>query len=326
MVHEMHLSGPELRRLVPMRDAIDAMRTAFGGLTRGEMLQPDRLSLADGSQMVMMCRPASGEQGAVVKVVTARPDNPGRGKPLIHAHVLWVDGVTGEFVASIDGEELTALRTGAATGLATDLLSAPKAAVLAVVGAGRQAADQVRAVCTVRPIREIRIASRTQTSADRLVSQLGIEFPHLQISSFASGSAAVTGADIVCSATSAKEPVFSAEKIEPGTHVNAIGAYRPDMCELPPELLRRATLIAVDQLRAALAEAGDLIQAIAAGAIAPECLVEVGSLLDAPIVRSAGPTIFKSVGVAAQDWAVAALAIQRLRTQAMPSTADHSTR
>ena len=274
-------------------------------------MQPPRLSFADGSQLAMMCRPAVGEQGAVVKIITVRPENPRRGLPLLHAHVLWFDGRTGEVVASIDGEDLTALRTGAGSGLATELLAAPDAAVLAVIGAGRQAFDQAQAVCAVRPIIEVRVTSRTPPAAEAFAMRLRAEFPQLKVITVATGSQAATGADVVCCATTAKEPVLSSESIGPGTHVNAIGAYRPDMCELPPELLERAALIVVDQVEAAMDEAGDLIQAVNAGAITYEGLVELGTLLEGAIHRSAGPTIFKSVGVAAQDWAVAAMAVER---------------
>ena len=120
---------------------------------------------------------------------------------------------------------------------------------------------------------------------------------------------------MVCTATTATQPLFAARDLAPTVHVNAVGAYTETMCELPAELLTEASVIAVDRIDAALAEAGDLIQAIRGGLLQRERLVEIGTLLARPAAPPGGRTIFKSVGVAAQDWALARLAVERARAQ-----------
>jgi ornithine cyclodeaminase len=212
----------------------------------------------------------------------------------------------------IDGGAVTAVRTGAASGVATDLLARPDARVLAIVGTGGQAADQVDAVCAVRPIEEIRVASRTQASREAFARKLAEQRPGVRVEAAPSARAAVEGADVICCATNATEPLFSRADVGDDVHVNAIGAFTLSMCELGADLLADARVLAVDQVEAALEEAGDLVRAIEAGAIATESLQELGTLLAAGRpVEQGGLTVFKSVGIAAQDWAVTTLARER---------------
>jgi ornithine cyclodeaminase len=211
----------------------------------------------------------------------------------------------------MDATALTALRTGAASGLATALLAAPDAATLAMLGTGGQAADQVGAVCAVRPIREVRIFGRHPGRRAELCGELAAGHPGISFLNAASAAEAVRGAQVICTATRSQAPLFEVSDLEPDVHINAVGAYRPDMCEVPAEAFGRAAVVVIDQLEAVLAEAGDVIQAIAAGQLDQESLVEIGQLLAAPAVPPAGPTIFKSVGIAAQDWALAELVVSR---------------
>ena len=305
------IDGSELRRLVSMADAVDAMRDAFRLVSSGRFLAPQRVVVGDGTELLMAGRPAEDPDGFVTKVLTVRPENVPRGLPLLHAVVLWFDGPTGEPVAVIDGEAVTAMRTGAASGVATDLLGPPRASTLAVIGSGAQARDQVEAVLAVRPIRGVRIFSRNATTASVLADTVGETHPDIDVRVVMSSAEAVRDADVVCCATTARSPVLDVRDVGPRTHVNAIGAYRPDMCEIPPELFAVA-LVAVDQREAALASAGDVIQAIEAGAMVSADLVELGGLLVSG-ERPGGdrPTVFKSVGVSAQDWALARVAVAR---------------
>ena len=303
------ISGRRLRRLVPMPAAIQAVREAFVAASAGEIEQPTRLALGGGSALAMLAADRAGG-GTVLKAVTVRPGNADGPYPVVQAVVLWFDGPTGAPVAAIDGTVLTALRTGAASGVATDLLAPRDARVLAVIGAGGQAPDQVRAVCAVRPIAEVRVASRDVAHAAALATRLRGELAAVRV--IATGvREAVAGADVVCTATTALAPVFATGDLAPQVHVNAVGAYTPAMCELPPELLAGAAVIAVDRLEAAMAEAGDLLRAIDAGMLRPERLVELGTLLATGADRPAGQSVFKSVGIAAQDWALARLAVER---------------
>ena len=293
-----------------MPSAIDAVRDAFVRSSGGRIEQPTRLALEGGAALAMLASDRDG-LGTVLKAVTVRPANRERGMPAVQAVVIWFDGSTGVPLALIDGETLTALRTGAASGVATDLLAPPDASVLAMIGAGAQAADQARAVCAVRPIREIRVASRHQARAAEFAARLAREIAPIRVVARTLREA-LDGAQVVCTATTSTEPLFAASDLGTDVHVNAIGAYTREMCELPPELFADASVVAVDAIDAAMSEAGDLLRAMRDGRITRERLVEIGTLVSRPETAApGGRTVFKSVGVAAQDWALARLAVER---------------
>jgi ornithine cyclodeaminase len=308
------VSAEHLRQLVPMSEAIDAVEAAFVSMTEGDGGQPRRLVSEDGTALAMVARPSHAGMplgGTSMKLITVWEPNRARNLPTVHAVALWFDGESQRPEVLIEGAALTALRTGAATGVATRLLARPQSSTLAIIGAGGQAADQVRGVCAVRPIEEVVVFSRG-ASAELLVERLGPEFPDVRVRRAASAAEAVEDADVVCCATTSRLPVIPHDVIGPRTHVNAIGAYRPDMREVPSELFARAEIVAVDSLEAALAEAGDLIAAIADGAIADDAPVELGTLVKRPPRPPKSPTIFKSVGVAMQDWAICSLVSERV--------------
>ena len=313
-----------VRGLVPMADAIDASRRAFGAAARGEVTGPLRSPLSRRRILVMPVEHVSGS--ALIKVISIQPDRWPDGPPSIGGEVLWIDGPTGRITALVDAAALTALRTGAASGLATDLLAPPSSRVLAMLGAGAQAADQVAGVCAVRPIREIRVFSRRRQRSDQLCERLAAAHPGVAIAPVASARGAVRGADVICTATRSAEPLFAAADLEPAAHVNAVGSYRLDMCEVPPEAFRDAAAVVIDQMEAAMAEAGELVQALDRGYLRRADIIEIGQLLAGgaaagrpPRPRvpggpaASGPTIFKSVGIAAQDWAACELIVRRAR-------------
>jgi ornithine cyclodeaminase len=182
-----------------------------------------------------------------------------------------------------------------------------------MLGSGGQAADQVAAVCAVRPIREVRVFSRRDDRREKLCARLTAAHPGVTFHPAGDPGEAVRGADVICTATRSQAPLFEAADLAPQAHVNAIGAYKADMCEIPAAAFARAAVVAIDQLEAAMAEAGDLIQAIDAGQLRRESLVEIGHLLAARDRPPAGLTIFKSVGIAAQDWALGELVVSRAR-------------
>jgi ornithine cyclodeaminase/alanine dehydrogenase-like protein (mu-crystallin family) len=305
------LDADALRTAVPIVELIDAVEQAYRDVAAGRDASPprSRIPLPNGDLLLMPGLRREGS-GASVKLVTVTPDNAARGLPTVQALVVWLDAETGTPRALLDGAELTAIRTGAGTGAATRLLARPDASVLALIGAGAQAEWQARAVLAVRPIGEVRIYARGP-SRDALAARLSSEARAIAVGS---AEEAVGGADIVCCATTSTDPVFEAEWVRPGTHVNAIGAFRPEMVELPPALFRKAALVAVDSRLAALAEAGDLLAAIAARDLLESDMVEVGSLArDYAVARDPGAiTIFKSVGLAIQDVAAAELIVARL--------------
>lgn len=306
------LTDADFRRLVPMVDAIHAVREVFVAVAGGRVDQPHRIMLAGGAAVTMMAR-VEPHADVVVKTVTIRPDNARLGIPSLHAVVLWFDGATGRPSMLVEGAAVTAVRTGAASGVATDLLARPDARVLTMIGAGGQAADQIDAVRTVRPIAEVRIVSRGRARAEGLAERLRAMTPAIAYVVHDRIDAAVQDADIICCATTATTPLFSLAELSPGVHINAVGAYTAGMSEVAPEVLARAGVIAVDQIEAALVEAGDLIQALEAGAIGRERLREIGHLVQGKFTRAPDEiTVFKSVGLAAQDWAVAGVAARRV--------------
>jgi ornithine cyclodeaminase len=295
-----------------MSDAIDAVRSAYLKVCAGTIEQPTRLALRGGSALAMLARDSvSGT--TVLKALTIRPENPNAGRPAIQALVILFDGPSGTPAAIIDGMSLTALRTGAASGVATDLLAPRKATTMAMIGSGAQSADQIRAVCAVREINEVRVASRKAESVQQLIDRMSSELPNVDFVLARSNHEAISRADVICTATPASAPLFNASDLLPTVHVNAIGAFTPEMCELPPELLREARLVVVDQMEAAMAEAGDLIQAISGGQFDAGSIKEIGVLLKHPPPIAGGWTVFKSVGIAAQDLEVAQLAVSRAR-------------
>ena len=311
------LDEEALRDLVDMPAAIAAVRAGFDALWKGGAEVPVRTALVDGGATTLVMPARLTDASALgLKVVTVRPENRDRGLPAIHAVILLIEPDTGVPIAVLDAEWLTALRTGAATGVATDLLARSDAAVLGVVGAGAQAFEQVRAVATVRPLEEVRIMSRGGASAERLATRLVTEGVVGRARAVPSASQAVVGADIVVTVTDSHTPVIDDADIAPGTHLNAVGGYRRDMQELPVTLVGRADLVVVDQLEGALAEAGDVTAAVDAGLITLEALVELGALTSGDRLGRTNPeqvTVFKSVGNAIQDLVVASLALDRAR-------------
>jgi ornithine cyclodeaminase len=222
---------------------------------------------------------------------------------------------TGEVLAILEGSALTAIRTGAASGAATDILARPDSRTLAMIGTGGQAATQIEAVCSVRPIEVVWLYSIDPEGMKSLAEGIAGKSPIPgDIRLAGDAQEAARDADVVCTATPAEAPVFADADIKPGTHINAIGAYTPQMCEVPSETVRRSHLI-VDKEDAVLVEAGDIIQAIEKGAIGEDAIyAELGEVIDGSKEgRTSGDqvTLFKSVGVGVQDVFAAHSAIQR---------------
>jgi ornithine cyclodeaminase/alanine dehydrogenase-like protein (mu-crystallin family) len=305
----------EITEAVPVGRLLDAVEAAFRDVAAGRDQSPPRLRvpLANGD-LLLMPGVREGGSGSSVKLVTVLPGNAARGLPTVQAVVIWLDGETGTPAAVLDGTTVTAMRTGAASGVATRLLARDDAAVLALLGTGGQAAWQVRAVLAARPIRELRIYSRNVASCERFAAEMARELGDgVRVGAARSAREAVTAADVVCCATTSSQPVFDASWLRPGAHVNGVGAFRLGMVELPPELFARAALVAVDSRQAALAEAGDLAAAIDGGLLGADAFVEIGTIgRDWAATRDREAiTVFKSVGLAIQDVAAGELVVRR---------------
>ena len=315
------ISVDDLRRAVPMPDLLDAVEGAFRDVAEGRDRSPLRSHVpVEAGDLLLMPGVRAGAAGFSVKLVTVVAANAARGVPTVQAIVVWFDAANGRPVALIDGPTLTAMRTGAASGVATRLLARPDAAVAAFIGAGAQAEWQLRAVLAARPISRCLVYARSADACESFAARLAAE-TSVAVDAVDSAEEAVRAADVVCCATTSSTPVFEAAWLSPGAHVNGIGAYRLDMVELPPELFAAAAVVAVDSREAALAEAGDVVAAIERGSLDENRLVELGSI-DRTWVegRPEGAiTAFKSVGLAIQDVAAAQLAVSRVLGEREPA-------
>lgn len=295
-----------IQQNISMLQAIDLMKTAFKALSSGKAIVPIRtnMPMKDANSLIM---PVYLENEMVygVKIVSINHKNASKGLPLIHAVFQLFNTENGFPLAVFDAEYLTALRTGAASGLATKLLSNPKANTLAIFGAGTQSIYQIEAICCVRPITQIYVFSRNEVSGNTFVKYLSEKYT-INIS-WESDHTILSQCDIICTATSSKTPVFSNLNLKPSVHINGIGSYQADMAEIPPEVVKNSRII-VDQKEACLNEAGDIIQPLQNGLITePDIHSELGELVNSNKINllQKEMTFFKSVGNAVQDLVVA---------------------
>ncbi len=308
-----YLNGDDVRRRLPMPKAIEAMARAFAAYSQGRVKMPLRLRLqVPAHEALVLHMPAylHDEHGEAlaVKIVSVYPHNPAKGHPVIYATVLVLEPDTGRPLATLEGNTLTAIRTAAASGLATRLLAREDAHVLAVFGAGVQARSHIEAICTVRPIERVWVYAPTREHVEALIEEMAGRGPVPRDVRLAeTPSQAMAEADIVCTTTTSATPVFRDEDVRPGMHINAIGSYSREMVEIPLETVARAYVV-VDSRESVRAEAGEIAQALDRGLISEEHLVELGEIV---VGRKPGRThqeqitLFKSVGLAVQDVAAA---------------------
>lgn len=311
----MHiLDAQAVRSAVTMRQAIAAVHNGFIALSTGKANVPVRGVLpVNGNTTLTMPAYVQGSPVIVVKVISVYPDNVDNNLPTVLGSVLVLDASNGLPLALLDGAALTAIRTGAASGVATDLLALPDARVLAMIGAGKQAQTQVEAILAVRPIEQIRVYSLQNAApfAQELRDKYGVEV-------VVAGDAgeALRGAQVVAAATNSRTPVVNRANIQTGVHINGVGSFRPDMQEIAADVVREATVV-VDHRESAWHEAGDLIIPRDEGVIPAESdfaeLGEVAAGLRSGRVSREEITFFKSVGNAVQDAAVAALVVAAIQ-------------
>ena len=294
-----------------MKEAIAAVAAGFVSLSAGQATVPVRLSvpLKDGVALTMPAALA-GAPSYSVKVVAVAPGNATLGRPTVTATVLLGDAVTGELLAIIDGTALTALRTGAAGGLAARELSRADATRAAVFGAGAQARAQLLGLRSVRDIQEVCVVTRDPAHTAAL-REWATREPALAGVTIRPSSArdAVASADVVVTATTSRAPVFEGRWLREGVHVTAVGSFTPEMRELDDQTLHGARIV-VDQRAAALAEAGEL------RGLSDRDVVELGEVVAGRVAGRSSMTertVFKTVGNAIQDLVVAARAYDRAR-------------
>ena len=310
------LSGDDVRALVPMKTAIELMKEVFAELSAGKAVSPLRTPIdVPPASAVSLYMPAyvPSREGLGLKIVSVFPNNRDQGKPTIHALVALISAETGEPLAILDGTYMTALRTGAVSGAATDLLSRSDSRVVTCIGAGAQGVTQAWAVASVRPIERIYVADMNPDAVASFARRLGSLAADLadKVMPATDLDAALSESDVICTATTSKRPVFNDAALKPGTHINAIGAFTPEMQEIPVATVKRARIV-VDAVDAVLAESGDLIIPIQSGELDRSAVsIELGQIASGATGRTNDTeiTLFESVGNAVQDIIVARYAV-----------------
>jgi len=316
------LTKEDVRQALPMNETIAAMKAAFAAFSSGKADVPLRSRVQipphEATSLIM---PAyfqdQNNEALAVKIVSIHPHNPGKDLPLIHAAVIVIEADTGRPIALLEGSALTAIRTGAASGAATDLLARADCRVAAIFGAGVQGKTQLEAVCMVRPIKTVWVYDPRGDSVHKFIQEIaGLGNIPTDIQAANSPEEAISQADVICCATTSTDPVFSDHHLKPDVHINGVGSYTPEMQEIPNETILRARLI-VDSRQAALSEAGDIIQPIQEQIITERHIqAELGEIVVGEKPGRLDPnqmTLFKSVGLAVQDAAAAQLALQNAK-------------
>lgn len=316
-----YLDAPALIKALPWRQLIDALDRVFARVVVEPVRHHHTLRVPGEPDATLLLMPAwiEGEYLGV-KQVAVFPGNSNRGEPGLNGSYLLSDARSGRPLIQLDANELTPRRTAAASALAARYLSRPDARCLLMMGAGRMAPALIEAHCSVRPIEQVFIWNRSTAAAAKLAAQLQETGLDASPCSNEALPEVAGRADIISCATLSTQPVLSGEWISPGTHIDLVGAFRPDMRESDDELVRRACVF-VDTRAGALVEGGDLTQAIASGAFQKSQVVAEFSELctgkhagRAQLQDSAHQiTLFKSVGAAREDLAAAILAYERVR-------------
>ncbi len=308
------LGAAAIEALLPLPRCIDVVAAAMQAVSAGQVLAPLRTVMPLASPNAMGIMPgamlAQGHFG--VKVLALYPGNGALGLPSHAGMVLLFDARSGAPLAVLESNSLTALRTAAASAVATRALARPGSAVLALLGAGHQALWHARALAHVMPLRRLQIWSRSQASAHKLAMELGSDGT-LDISIADSARLAVQGADVVCTVSAAREPILMGDWLAPGQHVNLVGASMASAREADNAVVQRSRFF-VDARASVAVQAGEWLQALQTGVVAPAHLQgEIGEVL---LGRVAGRltaqdiTVYKSLGHTAQDLASADAVLQ----------------
>lgn len=313
------LTAADIRSALSMTAAIDAVARAYGQLSAGKATMPLRSRLHTQKGVTLLMPAHLHETGDfAVKIVSVYTDNPKLGLPTVAATVLALDPETGMPLALMEGDSLTALRTGAAGGVAARYLARSDAKTVALFGAGVQARAQLQAAMAVREIEMVFIVDPVETAAQRLATEIRTWPAAPEVLPADSPQAAVAQADIVLAATTTTTPLFDGNDLKPGTHVTGVGSFTPQMQEIDENTIDRARVV-VDQREAAMAEAGDIIigQAVIDA--------EIGEIIngDKPGRQNDEEiTFFKSVGLAVQDAVTAAAALKAAEEKGLGTVID----
>jgi ornithine cyclodeaminase len=312
------LSHDDVRRLLPMDECIELMEAALSDLARGRAWQPLRFVIRPPEEKTLMglmpAHRSEPQRAYGLKAICIFPENPARGLDAHQGGVLLCDGETGQLRALLDASAVTAVRTAAVSAVATRALAREDAKELAILGAGVQARSHLEALPHVRTFEKVRIWSRTPEHAQAVAAET-----QLPVEVAESAEAAVTGADVVVTTTSSREPVVQRSWLAPGAHVNAVGSSIPTARELDTETMAEAALFC-DARESLVNEAGDYLMA---GLGEASIRAELGEVLtgSAEGRRDAGElTVFKSLGLGVEDLAAAEHVYERARAEGVGSS------
>ena len=313
------LTHAEVERLLPMEECIGVMTEAMKALANGQVHNPLRMVVrppdAAGLMGLMPSYIGGANAAYGLKAVCVFPQNTAKGKDAHQGTVMLFSAETGELLALMNASAITAIRTAAVSGVATKLLAREDAGDLALLGSGVQAHTHIEAMACARPIRRCRVASRSFEHAQRFADEMRARFA-FPVEPVESAGAAVRGADLIVTATNAREPVLKREWISPGAHLNVVGSSIPSTREVDTATMAAASLF-VDRRESTLNEAGDYLFAAKEGAIGPEHIrAEIGEVLVGAKPGRTSPdeiTLFKSLGLAVEDLASAQYVFSKAR-------------
>jgi alanine dehydrogenase len=310
------LSETQVQELIDIDELIAALSQAHIQYSTGKAVMPVRLVVPlPGIQGRITSMPGylNDDRALGMKVVTYFQNNPKRGLPAILATIMLFSAETGKMIAAMDGSLITAIRTACASALATKVLAPSQTPVLGILGAGVQARAHIQALTHVRKVEKIKIYSPSGASATAVTNDMAKETA-AAIEVAETAEAAVRGADLIVTVTTAKEPILRREWLKSGAHINAVGSHRPDFREIDGATLAQAKIV-VDSREAIMAECGDILLAIKESAITQDSIHgEIGEVLAGAKTgrRSADEiTLYKSVGIAIQDVATAKLVYEK---------------
>ena len=307
------LNKKQILEMVSIKEAIHAMKSAFIHLSNGIAHIPPRLNFdfpdKNATSLVMPAY-AIGNPYYCVKIVSINYSNPKKGLPLIHSVIQVFNAFQGNQIATFDGESITAIRTAAASGLATNLMAKKDASICTIFGTGVQAAFHMKAIMEIRNIEKFNIFSRNEDTAAKFC-----DLHKKNIKCEIGSKTTLKKSEIICTTTSSKIPLIKFEDIRPGCHLNVIGSHQPMMREVSSDIIIQSKII-VDQIEACKKEAGDLIIPIKEGIWSFENVHgELGMVVDGTIPARESEnevTLFKSVGNAIQDLAMVNLIMEKL--------------
>lgn len=301
------LSANDIQHVYSMKDAIEADKQALKIYTQGDSEVPLRINFdMQKGQSLFMPAHIKGKDIVGIKIVSVFPDNPKLGKPSVPAQVMMLDPLTGEVCAILEGTFVTQLRTGAVQGAATDLLARKNARRAVLIGTGGQAVSQLEAMLTVRDLTDIAIYDIDEKKAKQFTEAMKKHFSHFSANFYFSQNfdEDIGQADIITSVTTSKVVTFNGDIVKPGTHINGVGAYTPEMHEIPGNIVEKADIRVLDTKEGVFAEAGDIIDPINQKRVSKNDFFELGELvIDSQKCRQNDEqiTLFKTVGTAVLD-------------------------